>query len=230
MSAWKAPSRSIFRLLIVILLCSIGFNVWFVVRNVNRKVEFNDHVDQRIEGRAALNATMKIEPNTFLFIGDSHVEMFPLNGLFPNKKILNLGISGSKLKQVIDGQARVDLGNTPEKIFIMAGVNDIFGGSQPEDVAKRMEQLLNILQERYPTVPLFVHAILPTREPYFADAIIASNALLKPICDEHGVTFIDMYASLEQNGLIRSELVYDKIHLNAEGYTLWAKVIEPYLN
>ena len=141
-----------------------------------------------------------------------------------------MGISGSKLEQVIEGQARIDFGTTPEKVFIMAGVNDIFRGSSPEDVAKRMEQLLNILQERYPAVPLFVHAILPTREPYFADAISASNVLLKTICDEHGVTSIDMYASLEQDGLIRSELVYDKIHLNAEGYTLWAKVLEPYLN
>lgn len=204
--------------------------MWFVVRDQNRKVEFNDHVDPQIEGRAALNATMKIEPHTILFLGDSHVEMFPLNDLFPNKKILNLGVSGSKLDQVIDGQARIDLGNTPEKIFIMAGVNDIFHGSNPEDVGKRMEQLLNILQERYLAVPLFVHAILPTREPSFAYAIIASNALLKPICDEHGVTFIDMYATVEQNGLIRSELVYDQIHLNAEGYALWAKVLEPFLN
>ncbi|MBP6311045.1 MAG: GDSL-type esterase/lipase family protein [Flavobacteriales bacterium] len=229
MSEWKVPSRNTFRLLLAFLCISVGINVWMAERELKRRATRPTPFTERGSTRVELNASMRIAPNTSVFMGDSHIELFPLNAMFPEHEILNYGISGHTIAQV-QQLAKTDLGNTPKQLFVLAGINDLFQGGTAEEVASRMEKLLGALHDHYPEVPIHVLSLLPVVDPYLKDAVIESNKRISAICLAQKVDFIDLYSHFAQDGVMPIDLVYDGIHLNAKGYQRLSELIGPYLN
>ena len=105
---------------------------------------------------------------------------------------------------------------------------------KPAEVAALYREVVATVREKETSAPVFLIAITPTRSRWAAwPEIKASNAALEAVCKaEKNVHFIPTEkAFLKIDGTPRTELFRnDQLHLNADGYQLWTKLIRAALD
>ena len=167
-----------------------------------------------------------------VFIGDSFVIQTNFQKHFPDSRIVNLGYSGDTLRGLL---ARCDViaHLKPEKIFIEGGVNSL-DDLTAEQAAAQYEQLLQTVREQNPAAQLYVHSVLPFAPSQHSwrltnDAIRDFNARLRPLAEQYGAVYIDLYPLYEKDGVLNPDYTTDGMHLNEQGRALWLSALEAYL-
>jgi lysophospholipase L1-like esterase len=54
----------------------------------------------------------------------------------------------------------------------------------------------------------------------------AVNALIRPICDERTVFYLDLAARFHRQGEAWPDLQKDQLHLTQRGYAMWAEELD----
>lgn len=87
-----------------------------------------------------------------------------------------------------------------------------------------------------PNSSIYIQSVLPvTNEKIEIDNMRSNediktfNFLLKNLCEEYDVTYIDLYSFYEKDGELNSKYEADGLHLNDEGKQLWIDKIRPYV-
>ena len=163
-----------------------------------------------------------------LFLGDSITEAGDWVKLFPNITSANQGISwdtvagvGSRLPQIIL--------NSPDKIFIKIGTNDIGYDHDPVDMAAELEDVIKVLKFARPDTKIYLQSVLP-RELSNKAKVAAINAEYEKVAADMNIPFIDLTGAFRaQNGAMREDLSDDELHLNAKGYDVWRNAIRRYV-
>ncbi len=187
-----------------------------------------------------------IGKNKIVFLGNSIVkgggnwnERYELNN------IVNRGISGDYTKGVLKRLDEI-LFYKPTSVFIMIGINEFFADNSkrpevnPENVAKNILKIADIINEHSPKTKIFIHTILPINNdqyikvkevnynflhsnytPSINSQVEETNSILKSnrqyqVIDLHSI-FIDKTFKLNPN------LSSDGVHLNENGYNLWVQ-------
>jgi lysophospholipase L1-like esterase len=173
--------------------------------------------------------------NPIVFTGSSSIRIWPsLAESFPGAPILNRGFGGSQLSDVTAFVDRIVVPYRPRQIVLYAGENDLHEGDSPEQVAEEFRQFVQRVRRRLPRVPIVFLAIKPSpsRAPILP-AVRRANALIARQCREgRRLVFVDVFTPmLGPDGQAREELFgNDRLHLNAEGYALWNRLLRPHLN
>jgi len=188
------------------------------------------------EIRALLKADKTNAPpaGANLFIGSSSIRKWTtLAQDFPGHKVINHGFGGSHVFDSVVFADELVLPLKPGMIFLYAGGNDINAGKSPERVLADFQAFVKK-----------VHATLPqTRIAYISIAgnparwgeveqVRAANRLVEAFTKaDPRLTFINVFpAMLAADGQPLPDIfVADKLHMNARGYAIWAKIVEPYL-
>lgn len=166
-----------------------------------------------------------------LFTGSSSIRMWEdLPQRFPGKRVLNRGIGGSELSDLIYYADRLILKYKPRKIFIYCGGNDIWNGKSPERVLSDFRTLYAILKKKLPDTRIYYISIQSAPSRWEKnDAVIRANELIKAYLTYHTQdVFIDVSTLLYgQNGKPKEEFfIEDRLHLNSKGYDRWTRVIK----
>ena len=168
-----------------------------------------------------------------LFYGDSLTAGGNFGDFFPDLHVVNLGINGATLEDLTEWVPRVSA-HHPDKIFVMAGGNNLEAGNA-EECAALFLGLLDALREACPYAEIYVESMLP------ADKAIASranrpnrvvrdyNRRIEELAEEYGLPYLDIYPAYEDHGGLNSELTEDGIHLKADAFGPWAEIVRPYL-
>ena len=97
----------------------------------------------------------------------------------------------------------------------------------------RFKLLFSIIRKTLPGVPVAYVSIKPSPSRWnihgrMEEANKAIEAFLKT---QRATSFIDVYHKmLDKDGEpIKDIFLEDKLHMNAKGYAIWKKVIQPYL-
>lgn len=169
-----------------------------------------------------------------LFIGSSTFTNWKdVQSYFPKHVIINRGFGGSSLPHVINYVGDVVYPYHPKQIVIYCGENDFTGNATTQIVVDRVKKLIDTIRFKYPNVPIAYVSIKPSpsREKYIpqmkeANQMIA--AMLKTIKHANFINTADaMYTS---DGKIMQDIfLKDNLHMNAKGYAIWQKIMEPYL-
>lgn len=189
------------------------------------KKEITDYYKHRVSMFRSLPAT----DGKIIMLGNSLNNNACWTELFPFSKIVNRGISGdiiSGIDQRLDEIVR----HNPSKIFLQSGCNDMYNKEKVviSNVWADFEKLIKDIRTQLPETDLYVQSILPVREgnPYsdvFNAAAAEVNKLLKAGTEKYGYFYLDIAAKLsDEKGNLRADLTFDGIHLNAEGYFIWA--------
>ena len=103
---------------------------------------------------------------TVVFLGDSLTAGGAWAEWFPDKRAVNLGVSGDTVRQV---RGRVGLVSEarPDKVFIMAGINDLAAGLAPPTAAAEYRVLVEALQDAVPRAELYIQCVLPVNRKLF---------------------------------------------------------------
>ena len=170
-----------------------------------------------------------------LFTGSSSVVMYKdLAKDFPNYNVLNRGFGGSQFSDLMYYTDRVIYPYKPSKIFIYEGDNDIAGGKLPKDVLAEAIQLRKEIAKKLPGVPVVFISPKPSVARWgIKEKYEEVNKGLKAYADKTKNTmFADVWtAMLDENGKVYDHIfIEDNLHMNSDGYAIWKRVLEPYMD
>jgi lysophospholipase L1-like esterase len=175
-------------------------------------------------------------PSGVVFLGDSLIERFDLS-TFGNPLIANRGITGDFTEGVLRRLPQI-VAMKPAKVFVEIGINDLVERVPPAQVLVNYRRIIENLKQELPTTQLYVQSLTPVSLPSswlrstaaLNRTIQATNTRLARLCQEEGVTWIDLYSSLQKDGRLRADLSLDGVHLTAAGYAVWRQAVAAYVN
>lgn len=176
------------------------------------------------------------EQPTIVFFGDSRAQEWPAPPDMPELRFINRGIGAQTTAQV-SGRYMQDVHSlNPKLIIIQVGINDLktialFPDQKNTIIADCIANIEQIIHEaKNDGSRVLLTTIFPTRAPslerqiYWSDEIVAAirdvnTAILALQSDD--ILVLDTTALLsDQQGLLRTDLSKDMLHLNADGYAV----------
>lgn len=165
-----------------------------------------------------------------LFIGSSSIRKWDsLSEDFPNKNVINRGFGGSKIPDSIYFFERIVQPYKPSVIVLYAGDNDIGGGHTAQQVFDNFKVFSNLVAMRLPEAKLVFIAIKPSVKRWrLAPEMLEANLEIEKYSKRQPhISYANIWnPMLSDEGKPRPELfIADGLHLNAEGYKIWARVV-----
>lgn len=161
---------------------------------------------------------LPVNNQSIVFMGNSITQGNEWSETYANDpRVLNRGISGNTSAEILNNLDYV-LGGKPAKIFLMIGIND---GADPEIVVPAIRKSIELTQKESPATEIYIQSILPYGGRI---NVLTTNNLLKKLCAEKGVTYVDVYARLggtDTNLSLSSADSNDGLHLLGSGYRKW---------
>jgi lysophospholipase L1-like esterase len=174
--------------------------------------------------------------HAILFVGSSSFTNWKdVQAYFPSYKIINRGFGGSTLLDQIRYVNDIVFPYQPKQIVIYCGENDLAASDKVtgEIVYTRFVNLFNLIRKKLPSVPVAFISLKPSpsRWQLRQKMITANNKIKAFLATKRKTVFVDVYHKmLDRNGKPMQEIFLDdSLHMNAKGYGIWKKQIEPYL-
>ena len=167
-----------------------------------------------------------------VFFGDSITQFMDFQSSFPDKKCVNLGVSGDNLSSMIHRCYTIS-STSPDKIFVEGGVNSLDDLSVKQASALYLELITQIIDEN-PDSEIYLQSILPISKSSQSrkltnQHIIDMNEQIKNIADNYNLTYIDIYSLYVKDGEMYPEYTKDGVHLKDEYMYIWADELYNYI-
>jgi len=174
--------------------------------------------------------------DAILFVGSSSFTYWwNVSTYFPKHKIVNRGFGGSTILDQIKYEKEIIFKYNPIQIVIYCGENDLAASDtvSAEILCNRFKKLFTDIREKFPKIPVVYISMKPSPLRWkMKDKMMNANHQIKNFLSKKKNTkFVDVWdAMLDKDGLPIAEIFgEDKLHMNAKGYAIWQKLIEPCL-
>ena len=151
----------------------------------------------------------------------------------PDHKVINRGFGGSQIVDATHFADRIIIPYKPKMVLIRSGGNDIFAGKSPAVVFQDFKDFVAKIHSKLPKTEVVYIALSPSVARWEnADKEKSLNMMVLEFTkkNKHVKYLDDADISLGADGKPRPELfVADKLHLNAEGYKLFAARVRKFL-
>jgi lysophospholipase L1-like esterase len=182
----------------------------------------------------------KINPpsaNAILFVGSSSFRKWTdVNSYFPGYTIINRGFGGSVFPDVIRYENDIIIPYHPKQVVIYCGDNDLASSDAitADSVFERFKVLFEGIRRGLPGENIVYVSIKPSPSRVrLQEKMEKANLLIQTYLSIQSLAaFVDVYHKmLNPDGSIMADIfLEDKLHMNAKGYAIWQKAIEPYLS
>lgn len=174
--------------------------------------------------------------NDFIFLGNSITAFTNWSELLGMNNARNRGISGditfgilARLDEVTEGK--------PARVFVLIGINDIARNIPDSVIMANYKSIIQRIKSASPSTKIFFQTLLPVNNSFPArnhfnkdEHIHFINTELKKLASSEKVTLIDLHPHfLDPDKKLDKRYTMDGLHLNAEGYKVWASILKPYL-
>ncbi|ULQ52210.1 GDSL-type esterase/lipase family protein [Flavihumibacter fluvii] len=181
----------------------------------------------------------KLQPppkKAILFVGSSSFTMWKdVADYFPGYTLINRGFGGSSLPDLLRYEQDIIFPYQPKQVVIYCGENDFAASDtvSTEVVVTRFTRLFTDIRQQLPGASIAFVSIKPSPSRRHLQAkIIAANARIQSfLAMQRNAVFINIYDKmLEPDGRMMGALfLSDSLHMNAKGYAIWQKAIQPHL-
>jgi lysophospholipase L1-like esterase len=182
----------------------------------------------------------KINPppaNAILFVGSSSFRKWTdVSSYFPGYTIINRGFGGSTFPDVIRYTNDIIIPYHPKQIVIYCGDNDLASSDAvtADTVFERFRVLFELIRTSLPGENIVYVSIKPSpSRVQLREKMEKANLLIQTYLSiSSHASFADVYHKmLNADGSIMTDIfLEDNLHMNAKGYAIWQKVINPYLS
>ncbi len=168
---------------------------------------------------------------TVVFLGDSLTSGADWSQLFHNVKVINKGIPGDTTKRILSRLDKV-IALRPQKVFLMAGINDLGRGAKTPDIASNYQRIVEQIITRSPGTIVFVLSVLPVNNRQYRVGVSNSavrdlNSRLTWVAANTGQVYIDLASRMSTtDGQLNPSYTVDGVHLNVKAYRVWGSYIE----
>lgn len=159
-----------------------------------------------------------------LLVGDSMIDFFDWQSRFPERKVTNLGRAGESVEELRDRAPKiVNNHEPPDLMLIMIGTNNVAMGNF--NFLEPYAGIIATFQEAYPAATLVINSLLPMELNYLApDTVARVNASLQGLAADAAAVYLDVWAAMvDKTGQVLTNVLEDEVHLNRNGYEIWAK-------
>ena len=195
----------------------------------------------------------RIIPNassTFLFIGDSTTvgvgsetaeESIPgkFGEKFPLATIINEGVSGQKIRELLETLSTTSSRQTVDVLVIQIGANDIIRFTKLDDIKNDLDALLSKTKKISKKV-IILHSgnvgAAPFFPPYLSWIWTERTRLVREIyineTKKYNVSYVDLFEERKDDIFLTDPNKYyasDKLHPTSEGYAIWFNKINKVL-
>lgn len=208
------------------------------VNMVGQEIIENILENETYKRRIASFREKPLDMGQFVFLGNSLTQAGDWESFFPGFKPANRGISGDNTLGML-GRLHEIIDSKPAKIFILAGINDISLGRTNDKIMTGIKSMIYQIKAGSPNTEIYVQSLLPINNKAFKTysrltkkekQIEKLNKELSKFCKREGLVFINLYPHfLESKRTLNAKLTMDGLHLNDEGYAIWAKQLEVYM-
>ncbi|MGH7137630.1 MAG: GDSL-type esterase/lipase family protein, partial [Pirellulales bacterium] len=179
-----------------------------------------------------------------VFVGDSITQAWQLpagesvwDQYYAPLDALDAGMGGDTTQNVLWRIESGELdGLAPKVVVLMIGINNIIAGDSPQEVAQGVAADIAALRRHLPESKILLLSILPAvltsdGRSFLAPAE-ATNQLIARFADGQNVFYVNLWPVFANpDGTYRPDLhVADGVHLDTEGYTVFAQAIAPELH
>ena len=177
------------------------------------------------------------QPDDIIFLGNSLTARTDWNELLQIPQARNRGISGDISYGILERLTEVTEGK-PAKIFILIGINDVSRNIPDSLIINNYHRIIQRIKKETPGTKIYWQTLLPVNNNFTQfknhynkdEHILNINRHIKQLGIEYGIEVIDLYPHFldEQNKLVK-QFTEDGLHLNAEGYKVWAGILKKYI-
>lgn len=175
---------------------------------------------------------MNIDDIDIVFFGDSIIRGGNWERYFPEKKIINLGVSGDTIYGMTNRINMITVVH-PKKVFICGGINSLSRYNVKLVLAQYKNMLIKI-RNSVPNARIFVQSVLPiskSNEKWADnDTIILFNSELEKLTKDLNCTYINIHNLYTENGVMNPKLTKDGTHLQKDAYIIWVDAIKDYID
>jgi lysophospholipase L1-like esterase len=214
---------------LLLILFLVGSTVSFI------QTENPTQWEGEVRAYEKLDSLQPAPSNAILFTGSSTIRLWTdLPQKFPGKKVINRGIGGAHLSDIIYYADRLIFRYKPKKVFISCGTNDINAGKSPEKVLEDFKTLHFAIKSHLPNTKVYYISIqsAPIRVPK-TESFKRANELIKAyITSKTQDVFVDVFPLLLDNDGKPKQAFFrdDSLHMNNLGYERWARVLKPFVD
>ena len=172
--------------------------------------------------------------NAILFIGSSSFTMWKgMQDSFPGYTIINRGFGGSSLLDQIRYADDIIFPYKPKQIVIYCGENDLASSDTVTAlmVVDRFKQLYKMIREKTEAPVAFISLKPSPSRHHLMTKMVMANLFIETYLKMQQQTFIDVYHKMvdDKGAPLKEIFLPDSLHMNANGYAIWQKEIQPYL-
>ena len=216
---------------IIILLILWVCNIY------GQEIHENILENQTYKERISYFKVNPLHEGQIVFLGNSLTQHGDWEKYFPEQHPANRGIAGDNTLGML-GRLHEIIAARPSKLFIMAGINDISLGRSNEMIMTGIKSMIYQIKEGSPDTKIYVQSLLPINSDKSEyrrlidkeKEIEKLNKELKKLCEKESVIFIDIYSSfLSDKRTLDPIYTEDGLHLNENGYAVWASLIRGYI-
>lgn len=199
--------------------------------NYSMSVPENDPVDESFFESALFIGNSRVE-GLALYSAPKGATFYTHEGLLIDNALKKEIIRISTKQHKISIKEAISI-NKFDSIYIMFGINEL-GWVYPNVFIDYYKELIYELQKQIPDANIYVQSILPVTEKksistdiYTNDHILEFNALLKKMCKEVKVYYLDTWQSVaDANGVLPKEASVDGVHLVKKYTDIWLDYIK----
>lgn len=181
--------------------------------------------------------SLQVPPrHAVLFVGSSSFRKWTdVQQAFPSYPVINRGFGGSTLPDLIRYADDVIFRYQPRQVVIYCGDNDAASSSHitADSIFQRFQRLYRMIRSRLPKAQVTYISIKPSpsREKLFPVMDKANWEIRTFLEKEPRADFVDVYhPMLDDYGQpVKALFTGDMLHMNAQGYDLWQRLIAPHL-
>jgi lysophospholipase L1-like esterase len=175
--------------------------------------------------------------NAILFVGSSSFTKWKdVSSYFPGYTIINRGFGGSTLPDVIRYTNDIIIPYHPKQVVIYCGDNDLASSDNitADSVFERFKILFEAIRSGLPGENIVYVSIKPSpSRARLRQKMEQANLLIQTYLSiNNHAAFVDVFHKmLNADGSVMTDIfIEDNLHMNAKGYAIWKKAIEPYLS
>ena len=173
---------------------------------------------------------LPLNEQNIVFVGNSITNMHEWWEAFGCEgDIVNRGVWGTFIGETVQHIEAVAMGK-PKKVFFMVGTNDLGknGSRNIDDIIENTRIMVERLQRVSPATEIYIQGILPSVYNRVLEQLEETNARLKELCDEYGITYVDLWDDLFSLTQDNTHTL-DGLHMKASGYQIWTKKIQEFV-
>lgn len=182
-----------------------------------------------IDAFSAWDAKNSPPASPVLFVGSSSIRLWNTAEAFDGLTVLNRGFGGAHISDVLAYFDRTVAPYAPRAIVFYCGDNDVADGKPPEQVLSDFGEFVDRVRTHVGPVPIVWIAIKPSvarwnlHQPMRAvNDAVAARAASGP-----GLFVADIWTPMVTTGTPPDVALFveDGLHLSADGYALWNRVV-----